>query len=268
MPTVEHQGIPIHFDELGSGPAVVLGHSFLCSGEMWAPQVPGLAEVRRVVNVDCRGHGRSGRVERPFDLYDLVDEVAAVLDHLGIERAVWAGLSIGGMVALRAALTVPERVSGLILLDSHAGAERLWKKLRYRALGWGVRLVGVRPFLPAVLPLMFGSTTLTENRELTETWREKLAANHVPSLLHGLEALVRRDSVVARLREIRIPSLVIVGEEDRSLPVADSVEIHAGLSDSRLAVIPKAGHLSTLEQPAAVSEAMLGFLLEHQETAS
>ncbi len=260
MPTVEHQGLRIHFDDLGSGPAMVLGHSFLCSGEMWAPQISRLAEARQVVNVDYRGHGRSGRVERPFTLYDLVDEVVAVLDHLQIERAVWAGLSIGGMVALRAALTAPERVSGLILLDSHAGAEGLWKKLKYRAMGWGARLVGFRPFLPAVLPLMFGRTTLGVNRTLVETWKEKFAAMDLPSMFHALEALVRRDSVVARLGEIRVPALVLVGEEDRSLPVADAEEIHAGLPDSRLVVIPKAGHLSTLEQPQAVTEAMLEFL--------
>ena len=260
MGTADYQGISIHFDELGSGPALVLGHSFLCSGDMWEPQIARLAEAHRVINVDFRGHGRSGPAESPFTLYDLVDEVVAVLDHLGVERAVWAGLSIGGMVALRAAVTFPDRVSGLILLDSHAGAERLWKKAKYRALGLGVRLVGFRPFLGGVLPMMFGRTTLRENRDLTRVWGEKFAASHVSSMLHGLEALVRRDSLIERLGQIRAPSLVIVGQEDRSLPVADSQVIHTGLPDSRLVVIPGAGHLSTLEQPAAVTRAMLEFL--------
>lgn len=103
MPKLERNGIPLSYEVSGSGPPVVLGHSFLCSGEMWTPQVGPLALGYQVINPDLRGHGNSGVVDAPFDLYDLVDDVLAVLDHLAIERAVWAGLSIGGMVALRAA---------------------------------------------------------------------------------------------------------------------------------------------------------------------
>lgn len=269
MPQVEFQGIRIHFEDSGppggapAAPAIVLGHSFLCSGAMWAPQVPRLAERCRVVNLDYRGHGRSGPAESDFDFYDLVGETVAVLDALGIERAVWAGLSIGGMVGLRAALTVPERVAALVLLDTHAGPERRWKKIKYGAMGTMVRLFGVRPLVPAVLPLMFGATTLAGNRPLVEEWAERFAANHVPSMLAGVRTLVRRDSLLARLGEIEQPALVIVGEEDRSLPVAYSEEIHAALSGSRrLVVVPGAGHLSTLERPGEVTGAMLDFLGE------
>ena len=111
MPSIERDCLKIHFEDLGSGPPVVLGHSFLCSGEMWSPQVPKLAERHRVINIDERGHGHSGKLSEPFDLYDMVDDVLAVLDHLGIKNAVWAGLSIGGMVALRAALAFPDHAA-------------------------------------------------------------------------------------------------------------------------------------------------------------
>ena len=156
MPSVESQGIRIFFEDFGSGLPIVLGHSFLCSGEMWAPQVNPLAQHCRVVNIDCRGHGRSGHADGPFTLYDLVADVVAVLDHLHIERAVWAGL-ISGMVALRAALVVPDRVSALILADTHAGARRL--QAQVPSDGPGVKALGIGPFLPAILPLMFGRTT-------------------------------------------------------------------------------------------------------------
>lgn len=265
MPTIENQGQKLYFEDRGSGPCIVLGHSFLCNGEMWAGQVPRLAERFRVVNIDLRGHGRSAPVTTDGTLYDLVGDVLAVLDHLGIERAVWAGLSVGGMVALRAALTVPERVVGLVLLDTHAGAETLFKTVRYRALGLGARLFGFRSLLPAVMPLMFGATTRRQRPELVRHWEEVFTKLHVSSILRLLPALVRRDSVVDRLPEIEVPALVMVGEEDRALPPACSEEIAAGLGCSvvgptELIRVPTAGHLLALEQPEIVTGAMLEFL--------
>ena len=262
MPEISRDGVRIYFDDVGSGPPVVLGHSLLCSGEMWGPQVPALAERYRVINVDQRGHGRSGHLTEPFDLYDMVDDVVAVLDELGIDHAVWAGLSIGGMVAMRAAMTVPDRVSGLILVDTHAGAETGYKKLKYRAMGAGARLFGTRPFLPGIVPLMFGPTTRRLKPELVDEWREKFASLHVPSLNLVVAAVIRRDSVIDRLGEIKAPTCVIVGGEDETLPVVCSRKIAAAIPGATLEIVPGAGHLSSLEQPDAVTEAMVGFLDE------
>mgnify|MGYP001825122766 CR=1 FL=1 len=260
MTFVENQGIRIYFEESGTGPPIVFGHSFLCSGEMWAPQVGRLQERFRVVNIDFRGHGRSGPVKRPFTLYDAVSDVVAVLDHLSIDTAVWAGLSIGGMVALRAALTVPDRVSALVIADSDAGAENAFKRFKYRLMALVAKAAGLRPLMPATLPLMFGRTTRRENPALVAEWRERFCAAHVPSLLHGIDALCRRDSVIGRLGEIEVPALVVVGDEDKSLPPPHSRTIADGLPNSKLVVVPGAGHLSALERPEAVTEAMTEFL--------
>jgi 3-oxoadipate enol-lactonase len=260
MPDIEREGIRFHFEDVGSGPPVVLGHSFLCSGEMWASQIEPLAERYRVINIDARGHGRSGKLSVPFDLYDMVADVVAVLDALEIERAVWAGLSIGGMVAMRAAVTVPVRVSGLILVDTHAGAETLYKKLKYRAMGLGVKTFGTGPFLPEISKLMFGSTTRRENSALVDDWQQRFASVDVPSMILGIGVLVRRDSVVDRLPQIEVPSLVIVGDEDVSLPPPCSREIASALPNSSLVLVPESGHLSALEQPDAVTGAILSFL--------
>jgi pimeloyl-ACP methyl ester carboxylesterase len=262
MPSIDRQGVSIHYDDVGSGPAVVLGHSFLCSGEMWGPQIDPMSARYRVINADARGHGRSCLLSQDFDLYDMVEDVVAVLDDAGVNRAVWAGLSIGGMVAMRAALTVPDRVAGLILLDTHAGSENAYKKFKYRAMGIGVRAMGVGPFVGEVTKLMFGATTRARNKELVSDWSKRFAAVDVPSTLHVLGALVRRDSVLSRLEEVDVPVLVLVGSEDVSLPPALSREIADTMPNARLEVIDGAGHLSTLEQPEAVSAAMLGFLDE------
>ncbi len=263
MTFVRNQGLEIFFEDLGTGPAVVLGHSFLCSGKMWREQVPALAGKYRVINPDLRGHGRSSDVNRPFSLYDAVADVLAVLDRLRIERAMWCGLSIGGMVALRAALTCPERVSGLVLLDTDAGAETTLRKLKYLTMGAGARAFGIRPFLSSIVRLMFGTTTRHQNPTLINEWRGEFASVRVPSILRCLEALMRRDSLLARLGQVRVPALILVGEEDQSLPPPLSHRIHGLLQDSTFHVIPAAGHLSVLEQPTRVTDTILRFLGAH-----
>lgn len=260
MPFADNQGLAIYFEDVGTGPPLVLGHSFLCSGQMWREQVPALAMRYRVLNLDFRGHGRSGEVTRRFSLYDAVEDVVAVLDHLGIEKAIWCGLSVGGMVAMRAALLCPHRVAALILLDTDAGAESAIRKLKYFAMGLGVRLIGVGPFAAPIARLMFGATTRRQNRQLVRQWKNGLPGLHVPSILHGLDALLGRDSLFTRLQDIHVPALVLAGEEDRSLPPALSRRIHELLPDSRFVTIPDSGHLSALEQPAIVNREILDFL--------
>ena len=260
MPDIDRQRVQIHYEDVGSGLPVVLGHSFLCSGEMWRGQIEPLASRFRVINIDGRGHGGSTPLGEPFDLYDMVDDVVAVLDDAEVDRAVWAGLSIGGMVAMRAAITVPDRVSALILLDTHAGPESAYKKIKYRAMGFGVRTLGVGPFLSEISKLMFGVTTRKRKPELVAEWKQRFSEVDVPSMLLGLGALVRRDSVVEELESVEVPSLVLVGEEDASLPPPLSREIAEAMPNARLEVVPGAGHLSALEQPGPVAEAMLEFL--------
>lgn len=266
MPTVERttRSGPIHLHYQTAGrkgaPCVILGHSFLCSGAMWREQIEPLAAGHRVLNVDFRGHGGSGHATSPFTIEDLADDLVAVLDAEGVETATWGGLSIGGMTALRAALRHPDRVDALMILDSHAGDESAWKRVKYRLLATASRALGVRPLIPAITPLMFGSTTRRERPELVAEWTERFAALHVPSIWHGIGALNGRDSVVGRLGEIRVPTLVLVGSEDRALPPRCSEELARGLPDVELVVVPGAGHLAALEQPEAVIAAMTGFL--------
>lgn len=262
MPTIRSHGIDIRYEVTGEGPPVVLGHSFLASSDMWAPQVPALAERYQVINIDARGHGASGTASRSFTLYEMVDDVVAVLDAVGVERAIWAGLSVGGMVALRAALEVPSRVGGLVLLDTDAGPEGLGKRLKYAALAAAARRVGVAPVSRQVTRIMFGPTTLRTKAALVEEWRQRFASVDVPSALHALRAISGRDDLLARLQQIAVPALVIVGEEDRALPPSRSRRLTAGLREARLVEIPGAGHLATLEQPERVTEEMLALLDE------
>lgn len=261
MALLQNDGVEIFYEDTGTGLPIVLGHSFLCSGNMWREQSAALSRDFRVINLDLRGHGRSSPVTRPFSLYDAVSDVIAVLDQLGIQAATWCGLSIGGMVALRAALTHPERVARLVLLDTDAGPETGFRKFKYRAMGFGVRVVGIGPFLPSIARLMFGGTTRRENPSLVSEWVAEAASLHVPSALHCLDALTKRDSLIEQLDRINAPALILVGEEDHSLPPSLSRRIHSRLRHSAFAIIPAAGHLSALERPEAVTDAIRGFLV-------
>jgi pimeloyl-ACP methyl ester carboxylesterase len=260
MPVIHRDGIRISFEDVGSGSPIILTHSFLCSGEMWRGQVPELAMTNRVINVDLRGHGKSGLIESSFDLYDLVDDVVAVLDSLAVERAVWAGLSVGGMISLRAALTVPERVAGLVLLDTHAGAESPFRRLRYGAMRLTVRSLGFGPLLPTLSKMMFGGATRRSKPDLVAEWQDSARSLDVPSMLWFSRCLLRRDSVVGLLSDVDVPTLVMVGEEDMTLAQKYAEEMAAGIAGARLVVIPGAGHLSALEQPEFVTEEMFRFL--------
>lgn len=260
MATADIQDQRIFFEDRGTGTPVVLGHSFLCNGDMWRHQVRALEGKFRLINADFRGHGQSGPAHRPFSLYDAVDDVVGLLDELRIDRAVWCGLSVGGMVALRAALTVPDRVRALVIVNSDAGAEHFFRKLKYHLMGVGARTFGTRPFLSAISRMMFGNTTRRENPALVDEWRRVFAEIDTLSALHGLHAVIRRDSLVSRLSEISVPCLVIGGQEDESLPPSRAKQIHQCIGNSRYVEIGGAGHLSALEQPEQVNEALESFL--------
>jgi pimeloyl-ACP methyl ester carboxylesterase len=262
MPFAKHSDASIYFEDQGSGTCLLMAHSFLCSGAMWAAQAEALSSSFRVVNVDLRGHGQSSSAPAGLSLSDLANDHVAVLDHLGIERAVWVGLSIGGMIGMRAALEHPERVGGLVIADSSAASEPGIARLRYRAMGAGSKLFGIGTFMKPILKLMFGPTTHREQPELLAEWGERMKGVDLDSILRMMGPLFGREEVLSRLGEIRVPALVLAGEEDRAQPPARSREIADGLPNAELVLIPEAGHLSALEQPEVVTTVMRDFLAE------
>lgn len=121
MPELERNGVHLYYEDLGSGPAVLLSHSCFCDGRQW-PQGPTLLDAGyRVLNLDHRGHGRSGPYRQPFTMWDLAEDLVAVLDDAGVDSATLVGLSIGGFASIRAALRHPHRVAALVLASTAAG---------------------------------------------------------------------------------------------------------------------------------------------------
>lgn len=260
MTTAIRDGITLYYEVSGSGPPIVIIHGFLCDGSLFVNQVAALERTHRVINIDLRGHGRSGPSESPYTIYDLVDDVVTVLDAEGISSAVWVGLSIGGFISLRAALSRRERVRALVLIDTDAGPETAWNKLKYAAMKWGLQIMGPSFIVPAVIPIMFGNTTRRSRSELCGDYYRRLQNVRVKSICPGVDAIVRRDGIVGRLSEIKVPALVIVGEEDETLPVWKSHRIANGIPGAEFVLIPQAGHLSVIENPEPVTDAVMRFL--------
>jgi len=254
------------YDEDGR-PPIVLGHSFLCSTEMWSPLLDTLRARHTVISVDLRGHGRSGRVLRRHDLDDLAADVLGVLDHLGLPRAILGGLSIGGMSAMRVAARAPERVAGLVLINTDCAPERRTKVLEYRALGALAHRAPLRLLAPRIAAKMFGRSSFARRPDLVDEWKSRWERIDVQSTLHVLDALVSRGDARPLLGRIRAPTLVIHGTEDAAIPRARCQEVADLIPGAAWATVDGAGHLLTLERPEALF-AMVGAFLERVPRAT
>lgn len=260
---------PLAVEETGQGEAILLWHSLFAERSMWRHQVAALADGYRLLLVDGPGHGESPPAPRPFRLDDCTEAAVEILDHLGIGRAVWVGLSWGGMVSMRAALHHPQRVRALALLDTSAEPEPLVNRVRNQLLTSFYRHFGYRDFLgEQIRPLMVGATTLREQPEIADAIMEHLASRDRTGMLRAIEAVViERQSVLDRLREVSVPALVVVGEEDRATPQPFARRLAAALPHARLETVPGAGHLSALEAPRKVNQLLLDFLEGLPESA-
>lgn len=237
---------------VGEGPEVFFWHSFVCDGGMWRPVIDRLSATHRCINIDAPGHGRSSPLRRGFTLDECAEAGVEVMDALGAKRAAWAGLSWGGMVGMRIAARKPERISGLALFDTSARPERRAAKLaEYRALSLAVTLLGPAPFLAQqAVPSFFSPVNVRERPWMIEDFVAKLVRMDRASLVFAANAvLFERDDVTSELGHIRARTVVAIGEHDVATPREESEHLAAHVPGATLVVIPRAGHLSALEQP-------------------
>jgi len=255
----EHEGWTLAYEDRGAGPPVLLIHGLLMDHTMFDPQVEALSDRWRFITPDVRSHGGSGHRAEPYTQWDLMEDQVALLDHLDIERAVWGGLSLGGFQALRAGLRHPQRVAGLVLIDTQSGPEDPTGAPMYEAAaqvaafaGWNNDLVGM-----AVM-FLFGESA---SQELKDHWTERWMALPTFDAQEAMHAVTRRDDITARLGEVTAPAVVIHGEEDIAIEMERAEELAAGLPDVvEFVRVPRAGHSSTLENPDVVTAAIERFL--------
>jgi 3-oxoadipate enol-lactonase len=257
VPHADVNGQRLFFEDTGGdGPPVVFSHGFLMDHEMFRPQVEELAPKYRVVTWDERCFGRTETDGEPFTYWDSARDLFGLLDHLGIERAVLAGMSQGGYLSLRAALLHPDRVRALVLIDTQAPPEDADKVVGYRAMidSWVEN--GYQEELATVVAGLIIGDAEEEPR-----WKAKWAEWPPSRLTTAAPALLDRDDITDRLPEIDAPTLVVHGEQDLAIPVSRAEELRDGVRDCRgLVVVEGAAHAANLSHPEVVNAALRDFL--------
>lgn len=253
-------GAELACDVTGAGPAVLLLHAFPLGLVMWDEQAAALADAYRVVRFDCRGFGGSPPGDGLLTMERIADDAAAVLERLGLPSAVVGGLSMGGYAALALVRRHPERIRALVLADTRAGADSPEAKATRAAQAEKVRREGAAAIADAVLPKLLGATSHRERPELVARVRRIVEANPPRGITDALAGLAARADSTPTLREIRVPTLVVVGEEDTITPRSEAEGLQRGIGGSELAAIPRAGHLANMENPAEFNRRLRSFL--------
>lgn len=268
MAWLEVDGVGLHYEDTGGqGTPVLFSHGLLWSAEMFRPQLEALRGRWRCVAWDHRGQGRSDVPPgRSVTIERCWEDAVAVIERLDLGPVHFVGLSMGGFVGLRLAARRPELVRSLALLDTSAGPEPAENVPRYRRLNLVARWLGVRVVVGRVLPIMVGRSSLEDPAREADrrAWRAALAANR-RAIHKAVTGVIEREGVEHELARIRAPVLVAVGEEDVATVPAKAERLAAGIQGAVLERIPRAGHTSTLEQPALVTDLLRRFL-ERVET--
>ena len=251
MSSARVNGIEIDYDDGGRGPAVFLSHGYSATGRMWAPQRPALEPAYRLITWDMRGHGQTESPDDParYSQELTVADMRGLLRHLGIDRAVIGGLSLGGTMSLAFHLRHPEIVRALVICDSGPG----YRNAEARA-AWNARAHERARDLETR-----GLAALTaSSREMREAMGRHRSAQ---GLAHAARGMLAQEgsATIDSLPEIRVPTLIVVGDRDTPF-LAPSEYMAKKIPGARLEVIKDAGHSSNLDQPEAFNRVLLDFL--------
>ncbi|MFI8104484.1 alpha/beta fold hydrolase [Streptomyces sp. NPDC086023] len=256
-------GTRIHYEVSGpaSGTPVLLVHGHPFDRTLWDPQARALAAAGyRVVTPDLRGYGRSEVVPGTTAFEVFAGDLAELLDHLGLERAVVGGVSMGGQLTMEFHRLFPGRVLALVLADTSPRPETEDGKAFRRALADRLVAEGMGGYADEVIDKMITPAHVAALPEVAAHVMGMMRGTDPEGAAAALRGRAERTDHRPGLAAARVPVLVVVGEEDAYTPVADAEELHALVPESVLVVIPGAGHLPGVEAPEAFNAALLEFL--------
>lgn len=254
--------VRLSWEEAGQGVPVVLLHGFPFCRDIFAPVMPALAQVGRVVAADLPGFGQSPPLSPGFSLADVAKEIIALLQALGLQRTVLIGHSMGGYVALEAAAQKPEMLSALVLLASHPRADTPDARARRQEGIQAIRQGQRREFLKSFLARLWSPWTVEHARRLLREVEAMTKAVPDEVLTGFLQAMAERKDHTETVRRLQVPVGVVVGEADGLIPRELARDVAAEALQGRLVVIPEAGHLPTLEKPVFTAEALARLVRE------
>jgi 3-oxoadipate enol-lactonase len=238
----------------------VLLHGYPFNRSLWNEQVSALGNSYRVITPDLRGLGESDASQGPATMNGIAQDVAALLDHLEISRAVVGGLSMGGYVALAFYKQFPSRVRSLILADTRAPADTEEGKQTRHQQAEKALAEGMAGIADSMLPKLLTPETVSKRPDLVKRVRDMMLKTKPEGAAGALLGMAEREDQTALLSQISCPTLILVGREDPITPVADSEKMHREIAGSRLVVIENAAHVSNLERTDQFNEELMRFL--------
>lgn len=239
---------------------LVLLHAFPVDARMWDAVRAPLAARTRLITPDQRGFGRSPLPEsdRTPSLDDAARDVLALLDRLELERVVLGGCSMGGYLAMAVLRAAPERVAGLVLIDTKSSADTDEARAKRLETAERVDAEGVGPWLAdALLPALLGPTTHAERPDVVNEVRALVETQPSAGVAWALRAMAARPDSTEALRAAHVPALVVLGEQDMLTPRVEAGVMVDALPDARLVELPGAGHLTPIEAPSELVDAVL-----------
>ncbi|MGW2024163.1 alpha/beta fold hydrolase [Streptomyces decoyicus] len=261
MSSVFCREITVGYDDEGSGEPLVLIHGHPFNRSMWRPQTEHFSRAGwRVIAPDLRGYGDSTVVPGRTPLATFARDLIALLDHLGVERCVLGGLSMGGQIVMECYRLFPERVRGLVFADTFAAAETEDGKAARYAMAERLLREGMDGYAHEVLDKMVSPHTIASQPEVAAHVLEMMTSTPPEGAAAALRGRAERPDYAELLTRVSVPALVVVGTEDAYTPVSDARDIHERIPDSRLTVIEQAAHMPNLEQPNAFNAALDAFL--------
>lgn len=254
--------IQLAYVDAGVGLPVVLLHGYPFNRSLWNEQVSALSNSYRVITPDLRGLGESEATAGAATMNRMADDVAALLDHLEIPRAVIGGLSMGGYVALAFYKQFPSRVRALVLADTRAQADTEEGKQTRHQQAEKALAEGMAGIADGMLPKLLTPDTVSKRPELVKRVRDMMLKTKPEGAAGALLGMAERDDNRPLLSQITCPTLILVGEDDSITPVQDSETMHREIAGSRLVVLENAAHVSNLERTERFNEELLRFLNE------
>ena len=260
-------GRTLSYLEAGAGDPLLLIHAFPLCAEMWEPQLRDVPSGWRVIAPDLSGFGESGPVGAdrqglPPSMDDYADEIAALLQHLQVDRAVVGGLSMGGYVAFALLRRAPHRVRGLVLADTRPGPDSEEGRAGRRGMQALVDREGAAGVAREMLPKLLSEETHRQHQAIVSRVRAMIESTAPDGITRALQCLMTRPDATPQLAAFDGPALILVGGQDRLAPVTEAERMHQLIEGSALVVVPSAGHLANLERPVEFNQAVWRFLAE------
>ena len=248
----------IYYEDTGGpGPALVFSHGFLMDHTMFAPQVAAFSNNYRCIVWDQRGHGMTATDRlSPFTFYDSANDLAELMEYLDVPKAVLFGMSQGGYLTLRAAITNPSIVNGLVLIDTQA-AKMDSGHLKGNE---GLLVQWLKSGLTPDLATAIANEILLKNWPGAEIWKQKWAQTKFVNLVASFNTLINRDDISVDIMAIKQPALVMYGQYDAAVPFSAIQSMASALPNSQMFEVMGAGHASTLTNPGEANPAIAAFL--------